>query len=203
MGDGLWKGSETPVLVRCGNGHEWPVDASNLLYAGSWCPECLNKGERVVRAIFEATFGQAFPKVRPDWLASPKGCKLELDGYSELLRLAFEYQGPHHTVDADVIAHDEIKRNVCAKMSISLIEVEATRTRHPPQNVLEKVVAAFQTYGIAQTPQLPSRDVFAGDLTALRDLASKRGGFLLSECFLGDEKHEWEVRRCRAPELVC
>jgi hypothetical protein len=27
-----------------------------LLYAGS-CPECLNKGERVVRAIFETRFG--------------------------------------------------------------------------------------------------------------------------------------------------
>jgi hypothetical protein len=52
--DGNWNGSKTRLTVRCANHHEWSVDAGNLLYAGSWCPECLNKGERIVRAIFEA-----------------------------------------------------------------------------------------------------------------------------------------------------
>jgi hypothetical protein len=201
-GDGIWIGSKTRVLVRCANGHEWSADASNLLYAGSWCPECLNKGERIVRAIFEATFGKAFSKSKPDWLLSPKGRKLELDGYNEPLRLAFEYQGPHHTLDADVIARDKIKRDTCAKIGISLIEVEATKTPHPPQNVLKKVVEAFQRYGIARTPRLPSRDVFAAELTALRDLATERGGLLLSQCYLGGEKHEWKCSVAEHPSWL-
>jgi hypothetical protein len=53
--NGIWKGSKTRLAIRCANGHEWSADASNLLYAGSWCPECLYKGEQIARAIFEAT----------------------------------------------------------------------------------------------------------------------------------------------------
>jgi hypothetical protein len=43
--DGAWNGSKTRLNLRCANRHEWSADASNLLYAGSWCPICLNKGE--------------------------------------------------------------------------------------------------------------------------------------------------------------
>jgi len=49
--DGVWKGSKTRLRIKCANGHEWAADASNLIYAGSWCPECFNKGERIVRAL--------------------------------------------------------------------------------------------------------------------------------------------------------
>lgn len=76
--EGIWKGSKTRLAIRCANGHEWSADASNLLYAGSWCPECMHKGERIVRAIFEATFSGRFPKSKPEWLVSKTGRKLEL-----------------------------------------------------------------------------------------------------------------------------
>ena len=76
--DGVWNGSKTRVSLRCANGHEWRADASNIIYAGSWCPDCLNKGERIVRGIFEATFGVRFPKSRPAWLLSSKARNLEL-----------------------------------------------------------------------------------------------------------------------------
>src|SRR6516225_7417206 len=46
--------------------------------ATSWCPQCPNKGERITRAIFEATFGGKFPKSKPDWLLSKSAQKLEL-----------------------------------------------------------------------------------------------------------------------------
>ena len=94
---GVWKGSKTRLTIRCANGDEWSAEASNLLYAGSWCPECLNKGERIVRAIFEETFGGEFPKAKPEWLLSTIGRKLELDGYNEERQ---DY----------VIKHDAIKR---------------------------------------------------------------------------------------------
>src|SRR5262249_7770987 len=148
--DGKWKGSKTRLLLRGANGHEWPADAANLLYAGSWCPECLNKGERVGRGIFEATFGGKFPKSKTEWLKSERGRKLELDGYNQHRQMAFEYQGPHHHSIDYVMAHDAIKREACAVRNIRLIEVEAIKRPYPPESVLETVAEAFQRYGIAE-----------------------------------------------------
>jgi hypothetical protein len=162
--DGTWKGSKTRLTVRCANNHQWSVDAGNLLYAGSWCPECLNKGERIVRAIFDATFGGTFLKLEPDWLVSNRGRKLELDGYNQERQIAFEYQGPHHWSGDDVIEHDIIKRRMCAERGIQLIEVEAIRKPYPPENVLQKVAEALLKYGVAEIPVLPADDIFASDL---------------------------------------
>jgi hypothetical protein len=188
-----WKGSKTRVVVRCENGHEWPADASNLLYAGSWCPECFNKGERIVRAIFERTLGGKFPKVKPGWLISHKGRRLELDGYNQEQQIAFEYQGPHHLSVKYVMAHDAIKREGCAARSIRLIEVEAIKRPFPPENVLEKVAEAFDKYGITYKPRLPQNEIFGAELKQLRELARRKGGQLLSNRYLGgSERHEWK-----------
>jgi hypothetical protein len=191
--DGVWKGSKTRVVIKCANGHQWPADASNLIYAGSWCPDCLNKGERIVRAIFEATFGGAFPKAKLRWILSKKGRKLELDGYNQQLQIAFEYQGPHHSLVDYVKVHDAIKREACEARNVRLIEVEAVNRPHPPENVLEKVAEAFQRYGITDTPRLPSGGLFIRELNELLDLARKKGGRLVSTRYLGgDEPHEWQ-----------
>jgi len=192
-----WKGSKTELKVRCANYHEWTANASNLLYAGSWCPDCLNKGERVVRAIFEATFGGTFPKSKPDWIISKRGRKLELDGYNEQQRLAFEYQGPHHQL-IGVMEHDGIKREMCARRGVRLIEVEAVKKPFPPEHILEKVAEAFQRYGIGRRPVFPS-DIFSVELEELRELARKRGGELLSDRYLGSEKHEWKCGTAEHP----
>ena len=195
--DGVWKGSKTRVVIRCANGHEWPADASNLLYAGSWCPSCLNKGERIVRAIFEATFGGRFPKSKPDWLVSKKGRKLELDGYYQEQRIAFEYQGPHHYSVDYVMEHDKIKRVACARNGVRLIEVDAIKRPYPAENILQKVVEAFAKFGLTETPRLPESEIFAAELKEIRQLAAQRGGRLISEVYLGAEQHEW---KCEVPE---
>ena len=168
-----------------------------LAYAGSWCPSCLNKGERIVRAIFEATFGGRFPKAKPEWLLSNRGRKLELDGYNSERQIAFEYQGPHHYTDASVIAHDDIKRVACAANGVRLIEVDAIKRPYPVENVLQKVGEAFAKFGIMETPRLPEVEIFATELEETRQLAAKRRGRLVSEAYLGAERHEW---KCEVPE---
>lgn len=58
----------------------------------SWCPECnIHIGEAITKNIFEILFEESFPKVRMEILEG-----LELDGYSENLKLAFEYDGAQH-----------------------------------------------------------------------------------------------------------
>ena len=45
----------------------------------------------------EDILGEKFPNVRPSWLLNKEtGCRLELDGYSQKLKLAFEYDGIQH-----------------------------------------------------------------------------------------------------------
>lgn len=190
--DGKWIGSKTRLGLRCANGHEWSADASNIIYAGSWCPVCLNKGERIVRAIFEATFGAPFPKSKPDWLRSKTGRRLELDGYNTGRAIAFEYQGPHHFTEDAVKAHDAIKRQACADAGVRLIEVEAIKRPYPPENVLKKVAEVFLKLGMHETPALPDVEIFPDELRQLQELARKRGGVLVTEQYLGCEVAQWQ-----------
>lgn len=190
--DAQWRGLTTKLRIRCADFHEWDVAANNLMHAGSWCPECRNKGERIVRAIFETTFGTKFPKSKPDWLASATGRRLELDGYSESLRLAFEYQGPHHYALDSVRETDALKREACSNHAVQLVEIEAIKRPFPMENVLQKVAAALQRHSLSQAPVLPTVDVFARELEELRRLAKERGGVLLSTSYRGSEPHEWQ-----------
>lgn len=192
-----WKGLGTRLRVACANAHEWEVDANSLIHSGSWCPYCGPKGERIVRGIFEATFGEKFPKVKPPWLAQRTGRKLELDGYSETLGLAFEYQGPHHVEHAGVAATDALKRAACHKQGVRLIEVLAVKRPFPPENVLESVAAAFRLAKLKKRPLLPRAELFEAELAGLLDLAKERGGRLVSTRYLGSEPHEW---KCDVPE---
>jgi len=86
--------------------------------------------------LFEKIFNCDFVKKRYKWILSPKGKKLELDGYNEELKLAFEYQGEHHyNISSFKLTKkelkyiqkcDQIKRDKCKEKGITLIEVPYT-----------------------------------------------------------------------------
>ena len=71
---------------------------NNHIYGKAGCPNCSNKkSENLSREILEEYTGLKFPTVRPEFLKNIKtGSNLELDGYCEDLKLAFEYQGKQH-----------------------------------------------------------------------------------------------------------
>ena len=88
------------LLWRCKLGHEWRATLNNVKDTGSWCPHCqFNVGEELARAAFEeACGGEKFVRTRQlPWLKP-----LEVDGYNEKLKIAFEYQGVQH---AKQVAH--------------------------------------------------------------------------------------------------
>jgi hypothetical protein len=96
-----------------------------------------NKNEEECRRIFEKVIGKRFPRIRPDFLKNPiTGKNLELDGYNEELKLAFEYQGEQHykknyfhksELDYKLqVEKDELKRRLLAQEGIALIEIPYT-----------------------------------------------------------------------------
>ena len=81
-----------------------------------------------------AFFGVEFPKLRPSFLKSFTGRRLELDGYCEALALAFEYQGEQHYDEQHywnrlggdfetLRARDELKVALCEAAGVRLVVV--------------------------------------------------------------------------------
>lgn len=94
-----------------------------------------NTREEKCRDILESLTGEAFPTDRPWWLTNPKtGRRLELDGYSEKLRVAFEYNGKQHyefpnsyhktreEFDRQV-ERDNFKMEECRKRGVNLLVI--------------------------------------------------------------------------------
>jgi len=73
-----------------------------------------------------------FHRKRPKWLVNENGNRLELDGYNEELKIAFEYQGRQHfeivkafkgtqKILEKTQKHDSIKKSLCKKYNIILL----------------------------------------------------------------------------------
>lgn len=124
--------------IECDKGHAYERETGQIKNYG--CPQCTEKtfvGQERVRAIFETVFNEKFIKIRPEWLKYPKTQRnLELDGYCETLKLAFEYQGRQHFSDdtefageyEDQLARDMFKYEQCQKMGICLIHINQPRS---------------------------------------------------------------------------
>jgi len=94
------------------------------------------KSENRCKQIFERLFDKEFPSVRPSFLRNPvTGHNLELDGYNEELKLAFEYNGKQHSA---YVPHfhragpkefiyqtkkDAYKSKICKMKGIELIQI--------------------------------------------------------------------------------
>lgn len=72
-----------------------------------------------------------------------------------------------------------------------MIDIEAVKRPFPPENVRTKVEEALRKTGDAQPLTLPTEELFARELDALRQLARERGGELVTSVYLGSERHEW------------
>jgi hypothetical protein len=93
-----------------------------------------SKFECKVQHIIENLTKHEFPTAYPPWLKY-KGRQLELDGYSDKLKIAFEAQGPmHRRLDSRFdecydryyrrLENDAAKKILCDKNNVDLITVD-------------------------------------------------------------------------------
>lgn len=135
----------TPLEWECIVKHRWSAVAGSILGTkninGTWCPSCkhTSRSEMICRIYLEEMFQKKFIKSRPEWLKGAKGVSLELDGYCEELKLAFEHQGSQHYDNPryfpnsaeGIKERDKLKRKACKKRGIYLIEVPELNSRLP------------------------------------------------------------------------
>lgn len=93
--------------------------------------------EERCREILEKIFQTEFPNSRPDWLRNYTGKKLEIDCYSEELKLGLEYNSEYHYVFPnvwqktkeefdDLQERDKLKIELCEENGVDLIVVPYT-----------------------------------------------------------------------------
>ena len=87
-----YKNGRSHMEWQCGEGHHpWKATFHQIKSQGTWCPYCVNKQEQMVRKTIEDVTGLDFLISYPKWLNG-----LQLDGYCEEEKIAFEYQGGQH-----------------------------------------------------------------------------------------------------------
>jgi hypothetical protein len=124
--------AKTRLKWECSEGHVFLQTPTKVKNNKIWCPYCKNKSEQRFREIIEEILHTKFPKKKPKWLVNENRNRLELDGYNEDLKIAFEYQGIQHFQKVSYFGdtekkfekrqkHDEIKRELCKSKNILLI----------------------------------------------------------------------------------
>lgn len=198
----LYQGVNKPLQWECAEGHQWETIPA-VIRRGGWCPICSSGlGERICRAFFEQPLETPFKKARPQWLRTPEGKQMELDGYSQTLHLAFEHQGLQHykrikhfhASEAALLRiqqRDQHKQNLCAVHEVTLIVVPSILDILGIEGIKPFLKKQFTERGIPIPTGFDEKHVDLSDvycpnrLRELQAIATQRRGKLLSVKYLG------------------
>jgi hypothetical protein len=177
---------------RCFQGHEWSTSISSIK-AGSWCARCAGGiSERICRVFFESLFSAPFPKVRPDWLRTETGTRLELDGYNETLQIAFEHQGRQHYMPSKhlqsefpgIVSRDQRKAKLCHEKGVRLIAIPELGSDTKLEILRDVIAMRCRAVGMTLPPNFENVQVnlapaFVNEDVPLLSRISSRNGQLI------------------------
>jgi Probable Zinc-ribbon domain len=206
----IYQGANKKLQWECQEGHQWETIPA-VIFRGGWCPTCsAGLGERICREFFEQLLGESFKKARPNWLRTSRGHQMELDGYSQVLKIAFEHQGMQHYKSIKhfdssksnlfkIQENDRRKRGLCNANGITLIEVPSILEILGIDNVKTFISGELSKNNILVPPEFGNKEIDLNSvycpnkLSKLQDIALEHGGILISKKYLGIFEHlEWE-----------
>ena len=185
--------NSTKLLWECSQGHKWEA-TPNMIKRGTWCPICSQLlMERICRKYFETIFNVKFEKNRPKWLLNDRGNQMELDGYNDYLKIAFEYNGIQHYKNHSVfhkkgtlnqrIQDDKLKNELCILNGVKLFVIPFTvPTKEIGAEIkrqsLELNIKPIYNYDVkVDIDELASNNY----LEVARNIANERGGELITK----------------------
>ena len=204
--------ARTKLKWQCSCSKTWFATPSDILRP-SWCRSCsVGLMERVCRCYFEQIFGEQFPNIRPKWLVNPKtGQKLEIDGYSEKLKVAFEYQGIqhirfnslYHKTESDFqnrLDLDLVKAELIKQKGIKLVLINQIPTFLKYKDLRGYLLSEFKRLKIKHPPfpkDFDLKNAYKTNdkyfLDRIKNAAKELGGRLKSEVYLGTHvPHDFE-----------
>ncbi len=186
------------VKIKCKNGHIWETCLDNLKN-DRWCGNCSSfKYENICKLYFEQIFNATFNKTRPDFLKQENGHNLELDGFNEVLKIAFEHNGMQHYKAVKIFnkidsleyiqSKDKFKKEMCKNNGIKLFIIPQLTTITKISDLKQLIFKQAKELGIDSLGNF-NIDI---DLSNLKDIkineykemAKTRGGECLSDIYI-------------------
>lgn len=209
---GKFIGVDKKYEFECSLGHQFSMTFAKM-QSGQWCSICSkgSKSEELARVTMEQIFGVKFKRVRPTWLKNDLNVPMELDGYSEELGIAFEYQGRQHyeemnyLIDQDlkrIQKNDKLKSKICSERGVFLfIFTHEDNYRNFPK-IAEKQAREFNfpvtKYDFNQKIDFDRAYIRTDKLQELRERAQTKGLLVLSKKWLGVEHYyKVECQTCK------
>lgn len=188
------------IKIKCKNDHIWETDFFNLK-RNTWCPDCSKlKYEKICRIYFEQIFGVKFLKTKPDFLIQENGFCLELDGFNEKLKIAFEHQGSCHyeiikkfNMDESslqkVQLKDKIKLEKCNDFGVRLFIIPELVSRLKIENLKNFILNESIVLGVSHLANFNIKIDLSSlhnnnDINEYKEIAKKRGGECLSDVYI-------------------
>lgn len=197
------------LKFQCKFNHIWEAKIGHIKN-GTWCPECASgSGERLCKYIFEHLFNEKFIRCRPSFLKNDKTCKnLELDGFCEKLKIAFEYNGRQHFSDDSIFErskYDDLKKDLCIKNDIKLFQINEIRSSLKYMDIVNEILSQANTFKvniIGSIDALNINDIHytnygESQLQIVKNIAKSKNGICLSNKYIdSDSKLEFKCNIC-------
>jgi hypothetical protein len=198
---------QTKLTWQCFEGHIWLSTPSGIK-GKSWCPKCHGFfKEEICRTTFEQIFETEFIKYRPKWLKSSSNYRMEFDGYSEKLKIAFEYNGEQHfktgywIKDKNIlkkrVIDDQFKRNLALEKGIKLIVItyknNLLKLPFFIKKELKDTKIDLNKFNFNKDIDFNKAYRHKPKIQQMKDLAKQKNGICLSNKFVDvDTKLKWQ-----------